>query len=112
MMDYEEETEFPTKKEFGSLERKRRAIRKEHYKLIRLAGMECYYCGVYYVDRRGECCEKDEAVRIKRFWRGKRSRLIKKNCNRQFRRQKALRMLISNKRGLYRKSTEFWWALD
>ena len=107
-----EEWEFPQKSEFGSLSRKRLAIRKEHFKLIRMVERKHYYCNAYYIDKDGEICDKRTAVRVLRYWRGKRSHQIKKYCHRRFRRNPNLKMLVSNKRSLHRKSTEFWWEYD
>ena len=107
-----EELEFPQKSEFGSLNRKRLAMQKEHYKLIRMAERKHYYCNAYYIDKDGEICDNRTAVRAVRYWRGMRSHRIKKYCHRRFRRNPNLRMLISNKRSLHRKATEFWYEYD
>lgn len=42
---------------------------------------------------------------IKRYWRGQRSKWIKKKCNKRFRRTQE----VSRERGAYRKYSEFWW---
>ena len=44
----------------------------------------------------------------KRYGRGKRSRFIKKMCNRSFRKQNAVFCAKSNH---YRRCSEFWWEL-
>lgn len=41
--------------------------------------------------------------------RGRRSRYLKKLCNRHFRRSSKLGLLVMSEKGAYRKLTEFWW---
>ena len=107
-----EEIEFPYKDEFGSLVRKRKALRIEHFKLLRMTHGQWYPSGAYYVGRDGYSCNKDEAIRLKRSWRGKRSKFIKKNCNRKFRRSSKLNMIVSRHKNIMHKATEFWWEYD
>ena len=108
------EEEFPLKSEFGSMLRKRKARRKEFFKLKRLLRSEYGLTAPCWVDKYGDYCDEgdDDAVRLKRFWRRRASRNIKKDCNRQFRRTNRLKMLVSHQKGFYRKATEFWWELD
>ena len=52
--------------------------------------------------------DKNEIEHYRRWWRGKRSKQIKKNCNRRLRRTS--QEVYQN--GEYKKATEFWWELD
>ncbi len=50
----------------------------------------------------------DEAEFVERYWRGKRSKNIKKFCNRKLRRKDSE---TAYQNGEYKKATEFWWEL-
>ena len=52
--------------------------------------------------------DPDDAEFYERYWRGKRSKQIKKNCNRKLRRTNN----EAYQNGEYKKATEFWWELD
>ena len=53
--------------------------------------------------------DKDEIEHYRRWWRSKRSKQIKKNCNRRLRRTNKDEIYQN---GEYKKATEFWWELD
>ena len=106
------EESFPTKDEFGSLNRKRRAMKIAGNRLIRMSDSYRRKGGSYPVDENGERCERTEAIRYKRFWRAKMSKQVKKRCHRRFRRSGKLNMLSGSQKSLNRKATEFWWEFD
>lgn len=46
--------------------------------------------------------------RYVRYWRGKRSKLIKRTCNKKFRK---MSIDVGREKSQYRKCTQFWWEL-
>lgn len=107
--------EFPTKYEVNdSLLRKRAAIRKEYYKIVRITQDEGYPSGAYWYNKDGDWTSvySEDRFRYKRCYRGKRSSYIKKMCNRKWRRSSKLNMLSSRAKSLNRKATEFWYEYD
>ena len=66
-----------------------------------------YPSGAMAVDKNGDYAFDEDAVRLKRIYRGKRSKYLKKTCNRKLRRTNLKYHAV--KRGSYRKLTEFWW---
>ena len=82
-------------------ERRRRTNRKKkHWK--QLASYSWWCSGAY------ETTDYKGRPFIKRYWRGQRSKWIKKKCNKRFRRTQE----VSRQRGVYRKYSEFWWDYD
>ena len=53
--------------------------------------------------------ETDKGERIVRTYREQSSKYIKKDCNRRFRRNSKFNMIVTRKRNIQRKATEFWW---
>lgn len=53
--------------------------------------------------------DPDDAEFYERYWRGKRSKNIKQQCNRKLRRTNKDKIYQN---GEYKKATEFWWELD
>ena len=106
---YEEElldVEFPTKEEMGSLRKKRERMRKNYFRMKRLCeNTDSFVGGANYADQDGNYVERKDAVYMKRWYRGSRSRWIKKLCNREFRRKG----IVSSSRAIQHKMTEYWW---
>lgn len=70
-----------------------------------------------YTDSSGFPCgaskkETDRGEHIVRAWRGQRSKCIKKNCNRRFRRNNKLNMIVTRNRNIQHRATEFWHEYD
>jgi len=109
VVDQEEvmDVKFPEKSDFGSLERKRKAIYKQHCRYKRMSFYPNNYA--WMVDGENNYTEEiSEAKRYVRRYGFKGSKALKKQCNRKIRRSSKLNMLnMSN--GLYRKATEYWW---
>ena len=103
----EEDMEFPEKSYFGSLSRKRQAIKVEYRRLRRVNRCCSCWGTVYPVNSNGEYDVNGN--RYKRSYRGSRSKYLKKRCNKQLRSSRLRNLrLIGN---VYRKATEFWWEL-
>ena len=105
---YEEllDVEFPTKEEMGSLKNKRERLRKNYFRLKRLAdnSARCDVCSYRNAD--GEWCKREDAIRMKRYYKSRDWKYLKHQCNRKFRRTK----LVTSSRGAQHKMTELWWA--
>jgi hypothetical protein len=97
--------DFPTKEEGnGSLRRKRERMRKNHFKLKQLVEYGGWdVCS--YRDADGEWCRREDAIRIKRYYKTRDWKYLKHQCNRKFRRTK----LVTSHRGVQHKMTELWW---
>ena len=112
------EEEFPRKQECrGSLSRKRLAMRVEYYKYLRMGRLNYLY-GVWprYKDEDRDHDNKEKPLFFNRFYRGKRSKVIKKYCSRKIR-HKYKRIddwddACCRAKALKHKETEFWWNLD
>ena len=61
--------------------------------------------GANYANQDGDWVERKDAVYMKRWYRGSRSKWIKKLCNRKFRRKG----VVSSNRAIQHKMTEYWW---
>ena len=83
--------------------RRRNIVYKNH--LERLKKFSWYPCVAYEK-------ETSSGTITVREWRGQRSKLIKRACNRKFRRCNKLNMIVSRKRALHHRVTEFWWEYD
>lgn len=113
--------EFPSKEEcIGSLLRKRNAIRVEYHKCARLQHINYLY-GVSpgYKNDRWEGEPGEKPIFFKRFWRGQRSRYLKKLCTRHVRRlykkminTEKFDIAVCRAKSIKHKETEFWWELD
>jgi NAD+--asparagine ADP-ribosyltransferase len=105
---YEEEldVDFPTKEELGSLRNKRERLRKNYFRLKRLADNSAGYDVCSYRNADGEWCEREDAIRMKRYYKSRDWKYLKHQCNRKFRRTK----LVTSSRGAQHKMTELWWA--
>ena len=84
--------------------RRRNRVYSKHLKF--LSDNAWFPSGAYEVE------DKNGNKRIKRYWRGQRSKSIKKKCNRMLRRSNKLNTLTGSNRGWYRRATEFWWEYD
>lgn len=87
----------PTPKEYKHKSKTTQRYLKRMYERSG-GGMVYAVSGVWY---------HPDKERFVRYYRGKRSKQIKKNCNRRLRK---MQVDISNG-GLYKKYTEFWWEL-
>lgn len=114
---YLDTEDFPTKAEFGTMLRKRRAMRKEYFKLKRAGYNSGYPWPVAYRSKDRKWCwtgDPDIAYTV-RCYRGKRSKHIKTYCHRKFRRAKDFERddcFWGAKTNHYRRCQEFWWELD
>ena len=99
--------EFPTKEEISSLRKKRERMRKNYFRMRRLVENPHCWDVCCYNDNDVNWCERDEAVYMKRYYRRRESRWLKKQCNRKFRREG----IVTSSRGAQHKITEFWWML-
>ena len=98
--------EFPTKEEGnGSLRCKRERMRKNYFRLRRLAENSNCWDVCSYRDANGDWCKRDEAIRMKRYYKTRDWKYLKHQCNRKFRRTK----LVTSNRGMQHKMTELWW---
>ncbi len=106
----EEIVDFPTKEELkGTRNKKRRSQKKERNKLIRLVHESGYPSGgAYPVDKNGRFTEGKPAY-IKRFYRHRTSKSIKRACHRKLRHSKKL--VRETRRSTLRRCTEYWWEL-
>ena len=95
----------PTKKQ---KKRDREERYKNHLKQIQERGRH-WINGIYPVDKDGYYVNDDspEFIRFKRSYRGKRSKYLKRYCNKRVRRKDN----FSLKGNGYRKVSEFWWEL-
>lgn len=110
MQDHEEdiplvEAPKPTKKQ---IKRNRKERYQNHLKQIQEKG-KYWISGIWPVDKNGDYVRDDspEFVRFKRGYRGKRSKYIKRHCNKRIRRKDNFPL----KGNGYRKASEFWWEL-
>ncbi len=88
------------------LHRERRERTRRHYKKLRKLSNDSsrWWCSGVSIETSANGKEYP-----RRYYRGQRSKAIKKACNRLLRRKKSLMGFASKARGLYRKATEFWW---
>lgn len=95
----------PTKKQ---KKRDREKRYQNHLKQIQERG-KYWISGVWPVDKNGDYVRDDspDFVRFKRGYRGKRSKYIKRHCNKRIRRKDNFPL----KGNGYRKASEFWWEL-
>lgn len=95
----------PTKKQ---IKRDREERYQNHLKQIQQR-KKYWIGGAWPVDKDGHYVSDDspEFVRFKRGYRGKRSKYIKRHCNKRIRRKDN----FSLKGNGYRKASEFWWEL-
>lgn len=102
---------FPNKVNVNGSRGKRR-ITNDHYKhhLQKLAQNAWFPSGAMFVNEDGYHCNENDPdmCYIKRYYRGKRSKDIKRHNNRKFRRSGKYKY-ISGKPSTYRKCTGFWW---
>ena len=94
------------KSDLGKRDSRRRRTARYKKRLRALARLPFYPSGAS-IEESG--AGKEYA---RRYYRGLRSKYIKKECNRQFRRSSKLNMLVMSARGGYRRVTEFWWEYD
>ena len=109
--EIEDIEEFPEKSEFGSLSRKRNAIRIAALRAKKMAQAKWWRAGAFLTNTGREYCDNEsDGVYWKRIWRTSRSGKIKKLCNRRLRRNTDIQIeSITKERAAYRKETEFWW---
>ena len=103
-LEFEKEEHINKEKEYREYtrgdRRRKTARKKKHWK--QLASYSWLCSGAYETeDYKGR-------LFIKRYWRGQRSKWIKRKCNRKFRRTQE----VSRQHGVYRKYSEFWWDYD
>ncbi len=99
--------------------RKRRAMEIEYYRYKRMSKWSGLY-GVEPIDINGNYWDDEEDpdgfLCYKRLWRGKKSRILKKFCTREyrhaFRYKRNPDLSVSRSKGIKHRETEFWWALD
>ena len=92
------------KEKYGNRRRQNKNYKK-HLKFLSdtIGG---YNCSAYYYDYSWK--DKTRKPYYKRLYRGKRSKYIKKDCNRRIRRNKEVLL----QRGMKNRYTEFWWNYD
>jgi hypothetical protein len=98
--------DFPTKESIKGSRSKGRFLKrkqKNHLKSL-YKNASGYPCGAYPVDSNGRF-DDENTVYYKRTYRGRRSKSIKKDCHRKFRRTN----IISRSKGILKRTTEFWW---
>ncbi len=104
--EVEKSTKRRCSKKNKKIERMRRnRVYKRHLRAIAKANSGWYPAAAW------ETVGYDGNPIIKRGYRGKASRYLKKECNRHFRHSSKFSMFSTKERSLYKKAKDFWWDL-